>query len=613
MAELTAQIELKGVDRVSPVLSRVASKFRATAGAMGRHNARLAASFSAVRKQNEGLIRTMRRLGVVAAAVGGVAFVKGVKAGAEFQTAMADLSAITGIAGKDLDRLRQTTLQFSTESILPATKVAEAFKLVASAKSELIANPEAFNEVTKQVILLSNASGISLPSATRVAVEAMNQFNAEAKDAGRFVNVLAAGSKIGASEVNETGAAILKTGVAAQLANLNFEQTNALIQVLAKNGLKGSEAGTQLRNVLNRLAKSGKDEFDPAVVGLSTALENLGKANLKTTELMELFGEESAAAGSILIKNRKTVADWTEQITGTAIAQEQAAIRMRTFAKQAERLKITVTNALIRVFDRLQPKLNAAVTRMAAFFENLDDRQIESFARKIGNFADAVGNLFNKLGGLEGIINKAKLALVGFITFKVIQTATTFVGIMFKASASITAVGAASKTAGGAVLGLSGAVATLAGVVGTLSFGGTFIALDKLKKKSRAAFNVISQLNPVSGLINSATNLKQSLRPGLTPDQAQIRRNQTAPAFVGPQRPLLGQGGAVEAVKRDVSGFVDRVAGLAREVNSNLKQQQKPQNINMRVKIDSPVPARVTGISGGQGVNVTANTGQILP
>ena len=58
-----------------------------------------------------------------------------VKVGAGFQTAMADMSSITGATGKDLEFYRKETMRLGQASITSSAEVATAFKLIASAKS----------------------------------------------------------------------------------------------------------------------------------------------------------------------------------------------------------------------------------------------------------------------------------------------------------------------------------------------------------------------------------------------------------------------------------------------------------------------------------------------
>ncbi len=307
-----------------------------------------------------------------------------IKFGAGFQDAMADVSAITGAAGKDLQFFSDESLRLAKTSATAQSEVAGAFKAVASAKSELLKDPKGLSRVTEQVLLLKNASGIALPEAVQVGVGALNQFNVGADQAARFVNVLAAGSKVGASEVRDTGLALKEAAtVAKQNAKLSFEELNSTIQVLAKSEIKGGKAGTALKNVLLGLETSGKKKIMPSIVGLNKALENLDKMNLNAKKSIKLFGREGITAAGILIQNRSTVAKWTKELTGTNSAQEQANKRMATFSTKARKLGIIIKGILIRVFLKLEPVLTKMADSMGRFFDSITDEDIDKFIEKL--------------------------------------------------------------------------------------------------------------------------------------------------------------------------------------------------------------------------------------
>ena len=172
--------------------------------------------------------------GVAVAATGALVakfFLDSTKAATDFNKSMANLSAITGATGKDLQFLRETALEFGATTTLSATQASEALKLVASAKPDLLSNAAALKEVTKQAVLLAEASGgtLTLGDSAGVVGKALNQFSEDADQAARFVNVLAAGAKFGSSEVLATSLALKNAGVAAASAGVSFEETNAAI------------------------------------------------------------------------------------------------------------------------------------------------------------------------------------------------------------------------------------------------------------------------------------------------------------------------------------------------------------------------------------------------
>ncbi|EHN8717451.1 phage tail tape measure protein [Enterobacter hormaechei] len=246
----------------------------------------------------------------------------------EYGQALSDLSAITGATGAQLKSLDEAAQEMGRSTEYSASQAVEALKLMASAKPELLQTADGLTEATKSALTLAQAAGSTLPDATRTLALSLNQFGVGAQEADRYINVLAAGAKFGASEIADTAAAIKNGGVAAAQAGVGFETLNAAIQVLAEREIKGGEAGTALRNVILALEKGTDKTLKPSVVGLSGALDNLSKKNLSTAQAVKLFGVENINAASVLVDNRSKLNALTLALTGTQTAHEQAAIRV---------------------------------------------------------------------------------------------------------------------------------------------------------------------------------------------------------------------------------------------------------------------------------------------
>jgi len=267
--------------------------------------------------------------GVIAAGVGVFSLLSAnIRTTIKFTSAISDLSAITGATGKDLQFFSDAAREMGATTTLSASQAAEAFKLVASAKPDLLENAKALEEVTEQAVLLAEASGSTLPDAANTVGASLNQFGAEANQAARFVNVLAAGAKFGASEIGFTSRALKEAGTVAKTVGLSFEETNAAIQALASRAIKGSQAGTQLRAVLLKMSTQADESINPSIVGMATAFENLKEKQLPLIQLQKLFGLESVAAGQALVDQAGGLETLTEKLTGTATAIEQARVKV---------------------------------------------------------------------------------------------------------------------------------------------------------------------------------------------------------------------------------------------------------------------------------------------
>ncbi len=308
-----------------------------------------------------------------------VSFTEAAKSAIKFEDTLAEVSAITGATGADLGFLKEQAFILGKESANMGDQVLTAFKLVASAKPELLTNLPALKDVTREVLKLKNASGTDLANAAKVTAESLNLFGKDASQAARFVNVLAAGSKFGSSEVEQTGQAILKSGAAASFSALRFEELNSLIQGMAKSGIKAEQAGTGLNAILTKLEASGIPQLSVKTMGLNTVLETLDGANLTAAQSVKLFGLENIKSANAIIANRKFIADMTGKLAGTDVAAEQAAIRLATMSAKARVLGATLQQKVVAIADKLVPTITILTAEMTNFVDNLGTEDINIF------------------------------------------------------------------------------------------------------------------------------------------------------------------------------------------------------------------------------------------
>jgi TP901 family phage tail tape measure protein len=312
------------------------------------------------------LSNSMKLMGAAILAAGGAALISVIAQHREFTKAMSELSAITGATGDDLKFFRQEAISMGAASTFSAQEVATAFKLIASAKPDLLESKEALAAVTREVLALSEASGIGLPEAATALGGALNQFSEEASQASRFINVLAAGAKLGASEISDTTQAMRLSGAVAANMGLSFEETTAAIQAMAAMSLKGSEAGTGLRGVLLKLANQSRDDLNPEIVGIVEALKNLRDANLSTTEKTKLFGLESITAATALISQADQVERLTGALHGTETAYDQQRINVNNLDGDIKRMNSSWSRTALILGNEVDPALRSTTQLLAA-------------------------------------------------------------------------------------------------------------------------------------------------------------------------------------------------------------------------------------------------------
>ena len=295
--------------------------------------------------------------------------------GAALNASLADLQAISGATGKELEMVEKMARDTAKEFGVSASGAVESYKLLLSQLSpELTQNSEALNHMGKNVATLSKMMGNDAASAAEVLTTAMNQYGVSLDDPlaasdrmWEMMNTMAAAAREGSAELPAIKMALQQCGMAAKAAGVSFEETNAAIQVLDKAGKKGSEGGVALRNVMSTLAqgrflpKDVREELAAAGVDIN-ALTDKSKSLSERLSLLKgvmndgalfskLFGKENSAAAMALVQGIPKIDQWTEAITGTTTAIDQSQIVMETYNERLARVQARFDDFKISIFN----------------------------------------------------------------------------------------------------------------------------------------------------------------------------------------------------------------------------------------------------------------------
>ena len=406
-------------------------------------------------------------LGRAFAAIGGAAVIGvAIKNTANFSQAIADLSAITGATGRDLEFYRQQAAEIGRTTTLSASQAAEAFKLIASAQPQLLKSAESLARVTKEAVALAEATGSTLPEAAQALGASLNQFGLDSSKASEVINILAASSQLGTAEVASVTEALRNAGSAANSLGIDLAETVAGIQALAASGRQGADAGTALRQVLLRLESTGRSELQPSIVGLNGALNNLAKENLNNIQLMELFGQEAFTAATSLLAQRQVVSELNVTLRGTSTAYEQAATRVDTFNGDLKALNSAIEALQIKVLSDSVDGLGRSFVQAATGGINALSENLET----LGDVAVVLTGIFG--ARMVGALGASTVAL-GVATGQSIlyqASLARMAGLSTSAALSVTALGAAATTASRAMALLGGPIGVIALAAGALIY-----------------------------------------------------------------------------------------------------------------------------------------------
>lgn len=295
--------------------------------------------------------------------------------GISLDSQMHDLSAVAGVVGDGLKQIEGYARSSAKAFGIDASQAVEGYKLLLSQLSpELGKYPEALQAMGNCIATTSKLMGGDGVAAAEVLTTAMNQYGISLDDPmkasaemARMMNVMAAAGQAGSAELPAIKVALQQCGMAAKAAGVSFEETNAAIQVLDKAGKKGSEGGVALRNVLSTLSagrflpEKTQEELQKAGINVSSLTDKTKplKERLETLKpllkddalLSALFGRENANAALALINGTESLQNFTDAVTGTASAEEQAAIIMDSYAERQARINQQFEDFKITVFQ----------------------------------------------------------------------------------------------------------------------------------------------------------------------------------------------------------------------------------------------------------------------
>jgi len=325
----------------------------------------------------------------------------------EFEVGLAGLRSITGMAAEDMVFMKDKAIELSKASTRSAKEVVEAFKLVGSAKPELLKSASALAEVTKQAIILAEAGGITVPEAAMALTGALNMFGKSAKDAAEFTDILATSQQKGSAFIASLAEAMINAGSVASALGMSFETTNAILQGFAKGGLQGSRAGMAFSIVMNKLANQADKSLNPAYTDTNQLLDNLAAKNLTVEQASKLVGEEASKYLLTLIKQRGIVQELNGTLSEHGNALEQARINTDTLDTSMKNVGKAWDNFILSVKTE-EGVLNTALRNIA---ENIT-LMIESltYEYKPGEGVADVLNSFKQ--GIKDLEKEAKAEAV---------------------------------------------------------------------------------------------------------------------------------------------------------------------------------------------------------
>ena len=389
---------------------------------------KIAAAGDKFEKAGDSITNAGKQISVASAAVTGLG-VAAVKTAADFDSAMANVAAISGATGDDLQALRDKAREMGEKTKFSASEAADAMSYMAMAgwkTGDMLSGIEG-------IMNLAAASGEDLATTSDIVTDALTAFGLTAEDSAHFADILAAASSNANTNVSMMGETFKYCAPVAGALGYSAEDVAEAIGLMGNAGIKSTQAGTALRTMMTKLQGELKlsgealgevtiqtANADGSMRELSDILADCRTAFSKMSE-----SEAAAAAETLVGKNAMSgflalmnsapgdidkLRNAIDNCDGSA--ENMAAIMQDNLNGQLTILKSQLEELAISFGEMLMPVIRKVVTAVQGFVDklnNMDEAQRKTIIT-IGLVIAALGPFLVILGTVISTVGKSMKA-----------------------------------------------------------------------------------------------------------------------------------------------------------------------------------------------------------
>lgn len=394
-------------------------------------------------------------VGVTAPFIAG--FSKAIEIGSQYEQSMNMFAAVTNATADEMKKADELALQLGNDLTLPGISAKDAAEAMTELGKAGMTASEAM-AATKGTLQLATAAGIDAAKAAEITANALNMFNLQANEAGRVSDLLAGAANASSAEITDIAQSLQQAGSVFANAKVPIEDVVALIAELANQGIKGSDAGTSLKTMMQRL-QSPTDNAAAALKALNVqvydqtgamkpmrdiigqfekSLKGLSQQQ-KDQALNTIFGSDAVRAATIIFGQGAAGFDkMKEAVMRANAAQDLAAARTKGLAGSWEALKSQLETFGLIVYNRIKKPLTELVVIVATVFSRITDA-FTSLPEGLQAAILAFGALLSAVGPILAVLGTLTVALGSVASGLVAITSAATVGAALTALAPIVA------------------------------------------------------------------------------------------------------------------------------------------------------------------------------
>lgn len=357
-------------------------------------------------------------------AMGGFGATTAIKTYSDFEKGLSNVKAVSQATDSEMKQLSNTAKSLGASTEWSAVQVTQAEELLGQAGFSTKENISAL----PGLLSLASAGDLDLAAATDIASGTLRSFNIDASNTSHVADVLALSASATNSDVTDLGETMKYVAPVSASLGISFEDTAAAAGLLSNQNIKGSQAGTVLRQAMARLASPTKEAaglmktyginaFDTQgnMKPLSGVVDNLNSSLGKLTSqqradiISTIFGTESMS-GVLALMNQggQSLSDLSKRLSdANGAAKDMANTKLDNLSGQWKILKSAVEGMNIALGERLAPYAKQFVTWFTGKIPDITDGIVNSVdylsnhTEDIKETAIAIGTVVTSIAGFN--------------------------------------------------------------------------------------------------------------------------------------------------------------------------------------------------------------------
>lgn len=504
-------------------------------------------------------------LGVTAPIVGiGVA---ALRAAADFEQKMNIMQQVSKATAADMEMLQKQALQLGKDTSFSAGEAAGAMLELAKAGMEV----SQVSDAIPGVLDLAAAGGIELAKAAEISANAMNAFGLEASATTDVANMFAAAANASSVEVKDIADSFQMASAVFAMNGQSIDSLTASISLLGNAGIKGSDAGTSLKQMMLSLVaptekasklmsslglevfdSTGKTkDFDAILASLEASL------GANATQLVQIGGATEEMTEAIKGKGQPAIdklnQKLSEQSAQMAILEKELAQIVEKYGEgstQADRKRLAIEKLSNRMAEN-RTEVDAMQIALDAYNEAVASGRTEQQAMTDATRAGALATIF----GSDAVRAASILLKEGTAGHQAM-------------TAAVNEQGAAQAVAEARMKGLSGAVEYFKGTLETVMIDASTPWLDQLSKMIRGTADLIAKFSDLPAPVQRGVVVFLALMAAVGPILVAVGTLITSigaisAAFTALGPVLAAAGTAIAALSGPIAIVLAAITGLS--------------------------------------------------